>query len=183
MASKGWLPSCLEQRSRHNTPTTGIMLCLLIELPLATFDFESIVDLLNGIYCMAQLLEFAAFLHLRRAHKTLRRPFKIPLESTASCAILMFTPMLFCLTMLLLPFLQHDVFQIGVFICTPIFGVILYCMLELCRMRCWMHFTCSPPQGIDDVLAMQTPMNAMLSDNPQVSRNLEPLVLEAPASH
>jgi hypothetical protein len=34
-------------------------------LLLCSFDFRQIVELLNIIYCLAELLEFVAFLHLR----------------------------------------------------------------------------------------------------------------------
>lgn len=49
-----------------------------------------IVELLNIVYCLAELTEFAAFLHLRRKAPHLRRPFKIALP-TWGC-FLMLTP-------------------------------------------------------------------------------------------
>ena len=49
-----------------------------------------IVELLNIVYCLAELAEFAAFLHLRRAAPHLRRPVKIRLP-TWGC-VLMLTP-------------------------------------------------------------------------------------------
>lgn len=49
-----------------------------------------IVELLNIVYCLAELTEFAAFIHLRRKAPHLRRPFRIGLN-TWGCA-LMLTP-------------------------------------------------------------------------------------------
>ena len=40
-----------------------------------------IVELLNIVYCLAELAEFAAFLHLRVAAPALRRPFRVPLPT------------------------------------------------------------------------------------------------------
>ncbi len=49
-----------------------------------------IVELLNIVYCLAELLEFAAFIYLRAKAPHLRRPFKVPLP-TWGC-VLMLTP-------------------------------------------------------------------------------------------
>lgn len=48
------------------------------------------MELLNIVYCLAELTEFAAFIHLRRRAPHLRRPFRIGLN-TWGCA-LMLTP-------------------------------------------------------------------------------------------
>jgi len=170
MANKGWLPTCMGRRSCYETPTVGILICLLIVLALATFDFSSIVDLLNGIYCMAQLLEFAAFLKLRYSYPDIRRPFSVPLKSTAACAVMLFLPMLFCTIMLLLPVFKRDWFQVLVFVCAPVVGIILNSFLELCRHRRWARFTCEPPRDLDAIMACQTPVQRMLDPdtNPQV---------------
>lgn len=166
MAKLGWLPSCLAYRSSFGTPTAGILICLSIVIALATFKFESIVALLNGIYCMAQLLEFTAFLKLRNdahANQVLRRPYKVPIKSTWGCALMLTCPMCFCLLMLSLPFIQRDLFQILVFFLAPLSGVLLYQLLGLCRRRRWMHFACEPPRGLDDILLAQTPIQRALS--------------------
>ena len=47
----------------------GIVLSSLGVLTLSTFDFLQIVELLNIVYCLAELMEFAAFIYLR---------FKVP---------------------------------------------------------------------------------------------------------
>lgn len=43
----------------------GIVLSSLGVLTLSTFDFLQIVELLNIVYCLAELMEFAAFIYLR----------------------------------------------------------------------------------------------------------------------
>lgn len=43
----------------------GIILSSLGVLSLSAFNFLQIVELLNIIYCLAELMEFAAFIYLR----------------------------------------------------------------------------------------------------------------------
>ncbi|KIY95241.1 Arginine/agmatine antiporter [Monoraphidium neglectum] len=76
MAERGFLPKALARRSRHGTPTVGILLSSIGVCCLSSFDFVSIVELLNAIYCMAELLEFAAFVALRVTAPNLPRPYR-----------------------------------------------------------------------------------------------------------
>lgn len=76
MAERGFLPKALARRSRHGTPTIGILLSALGVCWLTMFDFVSIVELLNAIYCLAELLEFAAFISLRITAPSLPRPYR-----------------------------------------------------------------------------------------------------------
>ena len=48
MAERGFLPKVLGYRSRHDTPTLGILLSSIGVMAIATLDFVSIVELLNG---------------------------------------------------------------------------------------------------------------------------------------
>jgi hypothetical protein len=43
---------------------------------LASFSFVDIVELLNAIYCLAELLEFAAYIWLRIRAPNLPRPYR-----------------------------------------------------------------------------------------------------------
>jgi amino acid transporter len=66
----------LAHRSRHGTPTYGILLSSVGVMCLSTFSFVDIVELLNAIYCLAELLEFAAYVWLRVRAPNLPRPYK-----------------------------------------------------------------------------------------------------------
>eukprot|EP00755_Sulcionema_specki_P028148 Sspe_Gene.89280::Locus_61074_Transcript_1_1_Confidence_1.000_Length_1660::g.89280::m.89280 len=96
MAERGMLPSLLTKRSRHGTPTRAIFLSTVGIIVLGVFSFEEIVEMLNFLYCFAELLEFAAFLKLRASRPDLQRPFSIPL-GTKGCALLLFPPSLLTL--------------------------------------------------------------------------------------
>ena len=76
MAERGFLPKALARRSKHGTPLWGILLSSLGVVALASFSFVEIVELLNAIYCMAELLEFAAFIALRVTAPALPRPYR-----------------------------------------------------------------------------------------------------------
>lgn len=158
MAESGWLPKCFMHRSRYNTPLVGLGTGLVIILALSSSDFVSIVDLLNGIYCQAQLLEFLAFLQLRRAHPKLPRPFRVPLTSLSSCIAMLFLPIVFCFVLLALPFIRGDWRQMTCLIAAPVLGVGLHGLLAVCRRRGWVTFARDPPRGVEELLAMQTPM-------------------------
>jgi hypothetical protein len=51
---------------------------------LASFSFVDIVELLNAIYCLAELLEFAAYVWLRVAAPNLPRPYRCALRARVS---------------------------------------------------------------------------------------------------
>ncbi|CAE7235682.1 PUT1 [Symbiodinium natans] len=159
MAELGWLPTCFTRRSRYNTPYVGLGTGLVVILALSTSDFISIVDLLNGIYCQAQLLEFLAFLRLRRASPNLRRPFRVPLDSMSGCIALLFLPIVFCLLLLALPLIKGNWNQVFCLVTVPVAGLILHMALALSRRRGWLIFTREPPRTVEELLAMQTPMS------------------------
>lgn len=80
MAERGYLPQVFSRRSRFGTPQIGILLSSLGIFMMLLFDFMSILEMLNAIYCLAELLEFAAFLWLRISQPHLRRSYKCVLQ-------------------------------------------------------------------------------------------------------
>ena len=76
MAERGYLPKVFARRSRFGTPQVGILLSSLGIFMMLLFDFMQILEMLNAIYCLAELLEFAAFLWLRISQPNLRRSYK-----------------------------------------------------------------------------------------------------------
>ena len=67
-------------------------------------------------------------------------------------------PMLFCFILLALPFIRRDWKQVSFLILTPLMGICVHFILQLCRRRDWLAFARDPPQGVEELLAMQTPM-------------------------
>lgn len=76
MAERGYLPRVFAMRSNFGTPVIGIMLSSIGIVTMLMFDFMQIVELLNAVYCLAELMEFAAFIKLRWKHPDLKRVYK-----------------------------------------------------------------------------------------------------------
>lgn len=139
MAERGFLPKVLANRSVHGTPTLGIILSSLGVLSLASFNFKEIVELLNAIYCLAELLEFAAFVWLRIKAPNLNRPYKVPLPPWALVLMLMpASALLFVL--LALPFVMLNIKMIVWTLGMIILGVFLWYLLQLAKDRNWCEF-------------------------------------------
>ncbi|KAB2607519.1 polyamine transporter [Pyrus ussuriensis x Pyrus communis] len=81
MADIGFLPKFFALRSkRFNTPWVGILLSTVITLGVSFMNFTDIVSSANFLYSLGMLLEFSAFLWLRRKSPTLKRPFRVPMR-------------------------------------------------------------------------------------------------------
>lgn len=79
MAERGMLPARLARKSKYGSPPLALLLSCS-GMVLAVFStFTEVVELLNFLYCLAELLEFAAFVRLRIIAPDLHRPFRIPL--------------------------------------------------------------------------------------------------------
>lgn len=63
-----------------------------------------IVELLNAVYCLAELTEFAAFIWLRIKAPDLYRPYRVPLPTWA-CALMLLPASALLITILALPIL------------------------------------------------------------------------------
>lgn len=64
-----------------------------------------IVELLNIVYCLAELLEFAAFIALRYKAPDLVRPYRVPLPNWA-CVLMLVPATGLLLVILVLPVIQ-----------------------------------------------------------------------------
>jgi len=67
MAQRRQLPRALRfgHRSRHGTSTTGILASFVICVLMGVVEVAMVIEATNCLYCVAALLEFAAFLRLR----------------------------------------------------------------------------------------------------------------------
>jgi amino acid transporter len=134
MAELGHLPAFFAYRSRHGTPTVGILVTYVLVLFLALFDMDDLMTMLNGVYCLAELIEFAAFLKLRWKHPDLERPYRMPL-GLAGCVVLLFGPTAMCILLLVFPYYNGD-WQTAIFVLgSAALGPVLYAVVILCRRR------------------------------------------------
>jgi len=154
MAQRGFLPARLAGRSRRGTPGLAIALSSTGILLLVPLSFLEIVDLLNAVYCLAQLLEFAAFIALRVRAPHLKRPFRVPL-STLGC-VLMLTPATALLAVLLaLPFAEKNWTMVAWTGGIVAAGLALQALLSVARSRNWCTFVGDAPHDFSELLEFE----------------------------
>lgn len=81
MSEMGMLPPIFASRSKHGTPTFSILCSATGVIFLSWMTFQEIIEFQNFLYCIAMLLEFAAFIKLRIKNPDLHRPYRIPLQT------------------------------------------------------------------------------------------------------
>ena len=142
MADRGILPKAMGYRSKYGTPTVGILLSTTGVLCLSWMSFSEVIDMLNVLYCIAQLVEFAAFVQLRIKYPDISRPYKVPL-GTLGVSLMLLIPALFCIVIIAL---SSQTTLVTVFVLT-LFGFVLQLFLHVARERGWFVFHnvyCSP---------------------------------------
>jgi len=135
MSDRGILPKFLGLRNRHHTPTYGILLSAIGVLYLAEMSFAEVVELLNLLYCFGQIIEFAAFVELRRSRADLERPFRIPVN-TLGAALLCFPPLVFILIIIS----YSTIYTLLKCVLVSIAGGGLYFVLQVAKNKGWVHF-------------------------------------------
>ncbi|GIL60391.1 hypothetical protein Vafri_14994 [Volvox africanus] len=147
MAERGFLPRALGRRSRYGTPVYGILLSSLGVLCLAYKSFEEIVTMLNAIYCLAELLEFAAFVWLRIKRPDLPRPYRVPLP-TWGLVLMLLPASALLLVVLAMPVINRDWATCSWTLAAVGLGFVLHPVLQYSKRRGWlafdeMHFDCA----------------------------------------
>lgn len=156
MAERGFLPKVFATRSRHDTPTLGIILSSAGIVMLANFNFQEIVELLNSVYCVAELLEFAAFLWLRIKLPHLYRPFRVPLPTWAAALMLLPASMLLA-TLLVLPIVLGQWQVVAWTSGSLVVGSLLYPTLQALRRLGWCKFVDMTPRQFSEGLYRTVP--------------------------
>jgi len=113
MADRGYLPKLFSIRSKHGTPTYGILLGTVVVVFLGVSDLATLIELLNFNYSISLLMEYCAFIKLRISRPDLERPFRIPLDTTG--CILMLVPT-FLLTLLVLGLATYQTYLFSVIV-------------------------------------------------------------------
>lgn len=140
MAEKGILPAVLAKRNDVGVPTYGVCLSTIGVLLLSTFSFSAIVDMLNLLYCLGQVIEFCAFLHLRRVQPHLHRPYQVPLGLNAMTVLLSF-PLAFIGIILCI----SEPSTLFMSLCLAASGGLAFDLLRVARERRWCRFAGQPP--------------------------------------
>ena len=141
MAERGFVPKIFATRSRHGTPTYGIILGVAVIVAMGSFNLEQLIEMLNFNYALALLLEYGAFMRLRIAkpegmsrspnlcsritsspskspyqswvQSIVHRPFRIPLGTIGSGIFLSF-PVIGILIILSMASYMTMIFSLGI---------------------------------------------------------------------
>mmetsp|Transcript_8229 Transcript_8229/g.22832 ORF Transcript_8229/g.22832 Transcript_8229/m.22832 type:complete len:486 (-) Transcript_8229:39-1496(-) len=112
MADRGHIPKIFSKRSRHGTPTNGIILGTAVIVVMGISDFDQLIEMLNFNYAISLLMEYSAFIKLRISRPDLDRPFKIPLGTTG-CVLLLAPTMIVTMLVMSLATFTTIAFAIG----------------------------------------------------------------------
>ncbi|GAB2211764.1 hypothetical protein Droror1_Dr00025098 [Drosera rotundifolia] len=136
MAEIGFLPKFFAVRSKwFNTPWLAILIATLITLGVSYLQFDVIVASANFLYSLGMLLEFAAFVWLRRKLPELKRPYKVPLN-IAGLIVMCLVPSAFLVVIMAIAtktvYLISGVMTAG--------GILWYFLMRLCKAKKWFAF-------------------------------------------
>eukprot|EP00927_Polykrikos_kofoidii_P023551 TRINITY_DN21665_c0_g1_i1.p1 TRINITY_DN21665_c0_g1~~TRINITY_DN21665_c0_g1_i1.p1 ORF type:complete len:600 (-),score=58.96 TRINITY_DN21665_c0_g1_i1:242-1912(-) len=143
MAELGLLPAFLARRNRHGIPSSSLLLTLVVILALSTCKVVNLVEMLNGVNCLALLLQFAAFIKLRVSEPDLPRPYRVPL-GTIGCVLMLTLPVAMCMFLIAMPYWSHDWATVAFVQGSMLFGPLLYGALTAFKRISPSSFLCSP---------------------------------------
>ncbi len=146
MSERGFLPEAFSRRSTHGTPTLAIVFSSIGILIIGSLDFLLIVEMLNILYCLAEVLVFASFIKLRYDYADLKRPYRVPF-GTAGCVCMLAPASLLLVVMVLLPIFRGRWEVVIWVIVASVCGVGMYPVLQAMRERGSFRFV---PQTPDD---------------------------------
>jgi amino acid transporter len=121
MADRGHVPKIFGHRSRHGTPTYGIILGTIIIVAMGSAGLDKLIEMLNFNYSISLLMEFTAFIKLRISQPNLHRPWRIPFGTTG-CILFFLPTYFFILLILALSNYESIIFSV----CTNLFGIFIY---------------------------------------------------------
>ncbi|KAM0059712.1 putative amino acid/polyamine transporter I [Helianthus debilis subsp. tardiflorus] len=131
---RGMIPEFFAKRSRHGTPTLGILFSASGVILFSRF--QEIVAAENLLYCFGMILEFIAFVRLRMKYPAASRPYKIPVGTVGSILLCVPPTILFCVV-LALSSLKVMIFSvIAIFI-----GFALQPILKFSEKKRWLKFS------------------------------------------
>jgi amino acid transporter len=109
--------------------------------------------MLNSVYCVAEFLEFLAFIHLRFKYPDLHRPFAIPLGNVGCCFLLL-GPVTVLSFVFMLPVVAGRWEVLLYVFAVFLVGNVLYVVLEVFRRTGLCKFTRRPPSGAHELVAI-----------------------------
>ncbi|KAK9144167.1 hypothetical protein Sjap_004070 [Stephania japonica] len=139
MAERGMLPKLFAKRSRHGTPLVGILFSASGVLLLSWLSFGEIVAAENFLYCIGMIIEFIAFIRLRKKYPAASRPYKIPLGTVGSILMCVLPAILIGMVLALSSLKVAVISIIAILI-----GLVTQPCLKYTEKKRWLRFSVSP---------------------------------------
>ncbi|KAJ7538820.1 hypothetical protein O6H91_11G064100 [Diphasiastrum complanatum] len=144
MGESGMLPQIFARRSKFGTPILGIIFSGTGVVLLSWLRFQEIIEILNFLYCLGMLLEFAAFIWLRIKQPTLLRPYRVPLN-TLGVVLISIPPLILIVFVMTLASWKTVIFSL---LCSVV-GFLVYPCMIYAKERKWIMFAKVPDsQGL-----------------------------------
>lgn len=135
MAERGFLPKIFATRSKHGTPTAGIVFNTVVIIAFSCADFGQLLEMLNSVYAISLLMEYAAFVKLRLYRPELQRPYRIPVPDWAA-PIIVLPPVLGILLIFALSNWYVYIFCAG----SLVFGWLIAKLSDICKRKGWVEY-------------------------------------------
>ena len=135
MAERGFLPKIFATRSKHGTPTAGIVFNTFVIIAFSCADFGQLLELLNSVYAISLLMEYAAFVKLRLYRPELQRPYRIPVPDWAA-PIIVLPPVMGILLIFALSNWYVYIFCAG----SLVFGWLIAKLSDICKRKGWVEY-------------------------------------------
>ncbi|KAI4317485.1 hypothetical protein L6164_025350 [Bauhinia variegata] len=137
MADLGFIPQIFGVRSRwFKTPWMGILISTVIALVVSNLSFTNIISIVNLLYCLGMLLEFASYLWLRRKFPSLKRPFEVPMKFPGLVAMCL-VPSVFLVYVMTI---ASTIAYVASAVLTAM-GIVLYYFMNLCKSKKRIEFS------------------------------------------
>ncbi|CAA6662865.1 unnamed protein product [Spirodela intermedia] len=137
MADLGLLPRVLAVRSTwFGTPWLAILGSTAVTLAVSFMSFNDIIASANFLYGLSMLLEFAAFIWLRRRRPLLKRPFRVPMKLPA-LTVMCLVPSGFLFFVMIIGSWPIYAISAGL----TALGVAVYYGMGIIKARGWMEFS------------------------------------------
>ncbi|XP_009386129.2 probable polyamine transporter At3g13620 [Musa acuminata AAA Group] len=131
MANLRLLPRIFASRAKwFLTPWAGILTSSLITLAISFMSFNDIINSANFLYGLGMLMEFSAFLWLRKKEPNLKRPYRVPMR-LPGLVLLCLVPSAFLIFVMAIA--SWKVFAI----CAALtaLGIAVYYTMAVCKSR------------------------------------------------
>jgi len=136
MGENGLVPRIFGSKTLVNeTPWVAILSSYVVVMVLISVPFGKILQIDNWLYAAALLLEYAAFIQLRRTKPYMSRPFTVPGGFYGACTIVAIPSIIGVYAMATCE-LVVQLSALGVIL----FGTIAYYVMEQAKAKNWLRF-------------------------------------------